>query len=279
MDPSITVVIPVWDSPYVECLAQAVASVRRQDEDARIVVVDNDSTVPLPPLEGVAVIGSDTRLSTGAARNLGLRQVQTEYVVFMDADDELLEGALRDLESRLRRDPALAVAVTSILDESTGERHRNPRAFVPALARRRRLFALAECVWSLYPTQGCAMFRTAQARDAGGYADADWGEDWVLAVSLTARGAVDISPLLGYFYRTTEYSMASAPKRSSELAASAGRVRDRLRADSATPAWLRFLLPLILVLQLTVVYLVRPAYLALRRVTSPRRPPGQQGSR
>ncbi len=66
----------------------------RQAECAQapIVVVDNASSTPVPELEGCEVVRAPRRLSVGAARNLGLEQVATEYVVFLDADDMLLEG-------------------------------------------------------------------------------------------------------------------------------------------------------------------------------------------
>lgn len=267
--PLVTVVVPVWDD-YVVFLPEAVGSVRRDATETPIVVVDNASATPVPTLDGITVVHAPRRLSVGAARNLGLDQVGTEYVLFLDADDMLLEGTLDFLLSALEQDRSVAVAATSILDGRTGRRHRTPRSFVPRLARRPFAFALADCVWSLYPIQSCAMFKTADARDAGGYPDADWGDDWVLAVSLALRGRVEISERLGRFYRATTGSLAGRPKGASELVASARLVRERLRSDAATPRSIRLLLPAIALLQLVAVYAVRPAYLGLR---------GRRGSR
>lgn len=67
----VTVVIPT--APYHTALAErAAASVRNQ-------------TVPCV----VSVIQDTARRGTGWARNQGLAQVQTPYVVFLDADDEI----------------------------------------------------------------------------------------------------------------------------------------------------------------------------------------------
>src|SRR4051794_40052477 len=79
-DVQTTVLIPVWDD-YVKWLEQAVVSLTAQDVATRIVVVDNASEVNLPVLPGVAVVTSPRRLTVGAARNLGLGQVTTPYVV------------------------------------------------------------------------------------------------------------------------------------------------------------------------------------------------------
>src|SRR3954454_21500289 len=172
---AVTVVIPVWDD-YVEFLDDAVESVRRNSPQAPIVVVDNASSTTIPQLEGCEVLRSERRLSEGAARNLGLERVTSEYVVFLDADDMLLDGTLELLVERLAADPALAVSASSILDGETGERHRTPRRFVPALARWPRVFSMLNSIWSLLPIQGCAVLRTDQVRAAGGYADTDLGE-------------------------------------------------------------------------------------------------------
>ena len=269
-DAGVTVVVPVWDD-YVEFLADAVESVRRNLPHAPIVVVDNASTVAVPAFEGCEVVRSPTRLTTGAARNLGLERVATEFVVFLDADDMLLEGALEDILLRIAADPGSALFATSILDGATGERHRTPRRFVPRLAHRPRVFALADSIWSLLPIQGCAVLRTSQVRDAGGYADANLGEDWVLAVSLAWRGRVGVSDRLGRYYRSTEGSIGRGAKTGAELRASARRVRDRMRTDRAVPGWARALLPLIAALQLAAIHVARPVYLALRRLRTGRR--------
>src|SRR3954452_1431766 len=174
----VTVVIPVWDD-YVEFLPDAVESVRRDAPDVPIVLADNASATKLPELDRCELVRSDERLTVGAARNLGLERVATEYVVFLDADDMLLEGTLEFLRGRIARDPALSISAVSILDGATDERHRTPRRFVLRIVRRRRVFALAHSVWSLLPIQSCAILRTADVREAGGYPDAHLGDDWV----------------------------------------------------------------------------------------------------
>lgn len=262
---AVTVVIPVWDD-YVRFLPEAIESVRRNAPDVPIVVVDNASTTELPALNGCEVARSDERLTVGAARNLGLAHVRTEFVVVLDADDMLLDGALEFMGGRLAADPRLSISAMSILDEATGERHRTPRPFVSSLVRWRPIFALADSVWSLLPIQGCAMMRTREAREAGGYPDADLGDDWVLGVSLAWRGRVEVSRELGRYYRVTEGSISGREWGSDELRANAQLVRRRIRTDRAVPSWVRALLPAIAALQLAAIYLVRPFYRLTRRL-------------
>jgi glycosyltransferase involved in cell wall biosynthesis len=266
---AVTVVIPVWDR-YVEFISDAVESVRRSATDVPIVVVDNASSTPLPALDDCEVVRATSRLSVGAARDLGLERVVTEYVVFLDADDMLLPGALERSLAQIEASPELAICATLILDGATGERHRGPRRFVLRLVRRPRLLALAECAWSLLPIQGCAILRTAQVRDSGGYADADSGEDWVLAVSLLWRGAAAISPRLGLLYRAPQHPQHRSARTERELSAGARRVRQRMRADPAVPGWARALIPAIAALQLTAIYLARPIYRGVRGIVNAR---------
>jgi glycosyltransferase involved in cell wall biosynthesis len=262
---SITVVIPVWDE-YVPYLSDAVESVRQDTPDASIVIVDNASSTAVDPPPGASVVRAPSRLSVGAARNLGLDQVTTTYVLVLDADDKLLPGTLDFLRFRLDTDRSIAVSTTSILDSATGKRHRFPRKFVSSLAPRRRTFAFLDCVWSLFPIQSGALMRTEQVQDAGGYADAEWGDDWVLAVSLAFRGRVEVHERFGRYYRHTSKSLWGAGRRNREFVSSARLVRRRLASDPAVPAWARALRPAIAVLQMAAIFLIRPAYLGLRRL-------------
>jgi glycosyltransferase involved in cell wall biosynthesis len=267
-----TVVIPVWDE-YVRFLEEAVGSVREDAPGTPIVVVDNASSVPVPELPGTTVVRAPERLTVGAARNLGLDAVETDNVLVLDADDRLLPGTIGFLEGRLDAAPERAVSCAGIVDGDTGARHRTPRRWAVRLATARRLFALLHSAWSLYPIQGCALFRTAAVREAGGYPDADWGDDWVVSVSLAYRGQVDLNERPGRWYRITPGSISHRPRSAAELGASARLVRERIRADAGIPGWARALLPLVWALQLTAVHVARPILRGLRG-RGPGAPPG-----
>ncbi len=258
-----TVVIPVWDHPYVDTLPRALASVRAQAEEALIVVVDNLSDPAIQGIPGATVIRTPRRLSKGATRNIGLESVATEYVVLLDADDELAEGALPTLREGIGADPGVAVYSMALLEAETGARHRNPRRLAVPLTRVPRLFALATALWSLYPIQGAAVMRTRSVRESGGYADCDDGEDWVLAVSQAFRGRVILDPRPGLIYHRSPSAPRSGGGHRGLLAATK-RVRARLRADSAVPRWARAALPVIATAQTILILLIRPGYRALR---------------
>ena len=261
MTPQVAVVIPVWDS-YVGFLGEAVASVREQGLDAELIVVDNASAEPLPDMPGTRVVRSETRLSTGAARNLGLAAVTAPLAVFLDADDLMLPGSLAALTAGLR--PGDAAFAMAIVDGDTGGRHRAPRRIAYVLARAPRLFALANTVWSLLPTQGATVMRTEDVRAAGGYGDRSQGEDWALGAALSWRGRVRLAREPGLVYRW-RFDSPGREGADADLLDNARALRERLRSEPALPAPVRLALPLVAAAQWAAVALVRPAVRFVRR--------------
>lgn len=263
---TVAVVIPVWDA-YVRWLPEAVASVRSQG-GYDVIVVDNASQVAVPELEGTAVVRTERRLSTGAARNLGLAAVRAPLVVFLDADDVMLPGSLDALVAGIAADPGAAAFAMAIVDGDTGERHRSPRRVARALARAPIVFAFANSVWSLLPTQGATIMRSAEVRAVGGYADRDHGEDWALGASLAWRGRVRFArePALVYRWREDSPGRAGATTVSKVLRSNAACVRARMRRDVNVPRLVRRAIPVVAVLQWTFALAVRPPFRALRRI-------------
>jgi glycosyltransferase involved in cell wall biosynthesis len=260
----VTVVIPVWGARYVDSLGRAIASVRRQEEEVPIVVIDNASDAAVRQLHGTEVIRAPQRLSAGEARNLGLERVATELVVLLDADDELMEGALASLRDGIGSDRGIAVYSMALVEAETGARHRMPRRFASVLARVPWLFARATAVWSLYPIHGNAIMRTASIREAGGYPDCSLGEDWVLGVSQAFRGRVELDPRPGRVYHAHPESLWRQSHGTADLLAAAKEVRARLRSDPAVPRPTRAAIPLIAVLQTLLIVVIRPIFQALR---------------
>ena len=238
-------VVPVWDDYVSDRLGEALASVRAQDRQAPIVVVDNASSTRLPPLPGTLVVRAPARLTLGEARNLGLSRVTTPYVVFWDADDLMLPGTLAFLETQIAAQPKLAAYGMAIVEEPTGRRHRWPRRWIARLARAPQIFALLHSIWSLYPSTGATIMRSDLARAAHGYGDADSGEDWCLGVSLAFRGHIGWSEQPGRLYRVHSSSTWAQHMTPGDLRRHARAVRERIRSDAGIPEWVRTSLPLI----------------------------------
>lgn len=99
--PSISVVIPTYN--YGRVLPRAVGSVIAQlSECVELLVVDDGSTDDtqdvLAKLHGehAGQFSSFKKENGGvaSARNFSLQHIKAEYILFLDADDELLPGAL-----------------------------------------------------------------------------------------------------------------------------------------------------------------------------------------
>lgn len=244
--PRTSIVIPVWDDYVGAALDEALRSVCSQDVDvpARIIVVDNASETPVDARHQAVVIRSPRRLTLGAARNLGLQEVRTPYVVVWDADDVMLPGTLALLEREIEAHPAFAAYATAII-EASGSRHRWPRRWVASLMRLPAAFALLHCIWSLLPTTGSTIMRAELLRSGGGYSDADSGDDWVAGVSLVFRGRIGWSEHPGRLYRLHDQSIWPRHMDVRHQRRHARDVRARIRSDLAIPMGVRATLPVI----------------------------------
>lgn len=105
----ISVVIPCFRQAHF--LSDAIQSALRQSGVRVEVIVINDGS----PDETAAVASQysvryveQQNKGLAMARNVGLEHCQGEFVVFLDADDRLVPGALRLNSARLTADPTLA---------------------------------------------------------------------------------------------------------------------------------------------------------------------------
>lgn len=105
--PKISVVVPVHNvEGYVR---QCLASILDQPQvDVEVIVVDDHSTDRSSGIIAevaakdprVSILRPEENVGLGVARNLGLSAATGEYVLFVDSDDFLLDGALRLVQQR-----------------------------------------------------------------------------------------------------------------------------------------------------------------------------------
>jgi glycosyltransferase involved in cell wall biosynthesis len=111
MNDDVTVIITCFN--YGSYLTESVQSALAQDGgEPRVIVVDDGST----EMQTLAALGrlppqvqliQQANAGPGAARNTGLRRLQTAYALILDADDLLVGNSLRRLRAPLEADPAL----------------------------------------------------------------------------------------------------------------------------------------------------------------------------
>jgi hypothetical protein len=160
-------VIPCHNQAHY--LAEAIASAREQSHHpAEVVVVDDGSTDATAAIAGrhpgVRCLRQANR-GLPAARNAGLADGRGEYVVFLDADDRLLPGALQVGAATLDAHPEAAFAVG---------RHRRiaadgsplPSPSPPRVERGHYASLLRRC-WIQMPAT--VMYRRAVLEAVGGF--------------------------------------------------------------------------------------------------------------
>lgn len=107
----VTVVVSCFN--YGAFLAESVESVLAQaGGEPRVIVVDDGSTdaqtlAALARLPPRVTLVRQANAGVAAARNAGLRRVQTRYALALDADDRLTGDALVRLRGALEREPEL----------------------------------------------------------------------------------------------------------------------------------------------------------------------------
>ncbi len=111
--PKISVVIPVYN--HADELAKCLASLERQTfKDFEVIVVDDGSLPPVvPPPGGGTFIRFDKNKGAPAARNAGFDRSTGEYVIFLDADAELVPDALSKMRMALDEHPEADFAYSS----------------------------------------------------------------------------------------------------------------------------------------------------------------------
>jgi glycosyltransferase involved in cell wall biosynthesis len=110
--PRVSVIIPTHDR--AELLPRAVESAFAAGKDVEVVVVDDASTDETPVVcrrwPGVRYVRLEQNQGVAAARNIGIDVSSSEYVAFLDDDDERLPGSLDRQADALDAEPAASLA-------------------------------------------------------------------------------------------------------------------------------------------------------------------------
>lgn len=163
----ISVVIPAYN--YAQTLGRAVDSVMAQlgDAQAELLVIDDGSTDATPQVLEQLLSRYEQRFRAlrklngglSSVRNRGIEEAQGQYLVFLDADDEMAPGALQALAQHIASHPESRLIIAghwSVFEDGSRTLHA-PKP-LPATARQRVEGYLLDKTVSL-SNGACAMHR------------------------------------------------------------------------------------------------------------------------
>ena len=118
MDKSlISVIIPVKNG--TNYLGEALESLRRQELNLEIIVVDDgstDATAELAEKAGCVVLRHPVSRGQVAAKNTGIAAAKGGYILFLDHDDKVRDGALRTMLDALQAAPEASAVQAMVKD-------------------------------------------------------------------------------------------------------------------------------------------------------------------
>lgn len=205
----VSVVIPCFN--HGRYLPDAIRSVQAQQYPSiELLVVDDGSTDDSAAIaaRAGAIVVSQPNSGLSAARNAGLRAAAVEFVIFLDADDELLSGAVASGVAALERHPHVSCLVrqADVMDE---QGHPLPATY--ADVRHSDLYAewlQQNFAW----TPGAAMFRRARLLEIGGFpVDVPAAADYAVYLRLARRQEVLFIPERVVRYRKHAANMSADP--------------------------------------------------------------------
>jgi glycosyltransferase involved in cell wall biosynthesis len=223
----ISVVVPCYNQAHY--LPEALESVRAQkrgDLDLEVVVVDDGSTDATSRVAGGVPdvrVRRQRHRGLAAARNAGLRESTGALVVFLDADDRLLPGALAAGAEALARHPEAALVYGRYRHvDADGRPVVAPFGEIPDAPDEVDLLRV-NCIGMI----GAVTFRRAALEAAGGF-ETRLGacEDWDLYLRIARRSSIRRHDALVAEYRLHAGGMSRDAAR---MLAAASRVLRRQR--------------------------------------------------
>lgn len=115
--PLISVIIPVKNG--TNYLGEALDSLRRQNLNLEIIVVDDgstDATAELAEKAGCVVLRHPVSRGQVAAKNTGIAAAKGGYILFLDHDDKVRDGALNTMLDALQAAPEASAVQAMVKD-------------------------------------------------------------------------------------------------------------------------------------------------------------------
>jgi glycosyltransferase involved in cell wall biosynthesis len=239
----VTVAVPNWNHELVlprsiGSALRAAAALRGHGVPAEALVIDDASRDGSPTLlrqleslhygDGLRVLLLPRNIGLPAVRNLALSRASYRYVVFMDADNELVPENLYQFYRAITQTRGAAVYGNLI----SRRRDTGQAVVISNESFQSRMFE------SNY-VDAFALFDRVQVQDAGGYSTSEAvkaREDWELYLHLAAAGRkIVFTPLVFGLYHDLPNSMIKCSPNEFDQAANFRRIFNQLRVRDRLP--------------------------------------------
>jgi glycosyltransferase involved in cell wall biosynthesis len=178
--PRLSFIMPTYNRAH--CISAAIKSALAESHEDEIVVVDDQSTDNTRRLlerqfarEPVVYVRPPRKAGATGARNYGLEHATGDVFVFLDSDDEILEGGANHIREFFRTHPGIDIHFGPTVSKSTGQ------VATTTLARDRAVrfdeFLAAAYIGEFLPSCRAHLFRTAGFRfpdDLNGFEGILW---------------------------------------------------------------------------------------------------------
>lgn len=235
--PVVGVVIPAYNAAAF--LFEAVKSVLNQDPPAgQVVVVDDgsedDTAEAVQPYTHRVDYIRVSHRGSSAARNAGLDRLRTDAVVFLDADDLLLPGALACRTALLARGEAAWGHTEGFVQSPAGERQLFSSVHPPVTGLVEG-WLFEDLLRRNFITTDAAIIRRDALLKLGGFDETITGtEDWDLWLRLAGSSPVLYSRQPTFVYRLRANSLSRDRQRMDRM-----RFRTLVKADQLYPGKVR----------------------------------------
>lgn len=110
MEPFVSIITPTYNRAY--CIGNAIKSVLEQNyQNFEIIIIDDGSTDSTEEVvrkfrdERLIYLKQSRNTGVNKAKNAGIKASKGKYIIFLDSDDQLLEGALSYIADTFERIP------------------------------------------------------------------------------------------------------------------------------------------------------------------------------
>jgi len=208
---SVGVVIPSYNAAALIGSALQSALDQRPPPEQIIVVDDgsvDETACVVQKFGGVRYVEQPNR-GPSAARNRGWRQLRTDAVVFLDADDSLLPGGLSVRRSLLTGGKAAWAYTDGFLEDRAAKRWPFSESYPPG-GRRREGRILPDLLRRNFITTSSTIVRRDALEHAGGFDESlRFVEDWDLWLRLAVRHPAGFSSTPTFLQRLAPNTLSS----------------------------------------------------------------------